>query len=1125
MAPAICDGREVAVSGDDPHALAALALVALMTNYFRDAPEDLWASPQWADELVSSLPRLPRPLARTLIATFEEQLELAERDDTPANLSLPLLGWRQGSIPRRHSWERIPRRHSWMRMPPSDTDTLVTILVARNALSENDAVRAAGHAWAGVLATAEDTPDAVLEAIARRSNPELSKLLCERPELPAAAIEILATDKSPDTRYLLALHHAWDASAAVLASLIRDRAPRVVAAVAEACPEDFERIANGKKPPRVTLKDRARKRAARPYRNRLCAADVDTDSTKLLKLVRDPDAITRARVLRRKDVDDEVRASIDTDVSSVEAVAVAEASAPMAAIAFLRAVLTQEGEGDAGARQWPISLIRRAIIDRNDLDDASFNALADLDEATAVRLASREVLPQRVIVKLASHANGLVREAIAERPDISRTTARTLADDPDDIVALTLLLTHPQAVPARTAKARVAALDLSTRLAIALLLPTDGALTKPLLILLAGDAEPTVRGSVGLRPDLEVALGTNYPKVAKALASDTDSRVRDLMQHWAEPPPPKPVAPAAVATDPKSALQESKNIAQTFDADDLPIDLVDIVDLSLSALGEKLRDLSGSKVQLLSLVLQHAPEFTPEAQNLIANTDAWITVRGEFLDDMADDRAALRRETLRLQRQLVPTFPRLVMTSRRNLIRVSLPETAELLLFKYYDELTVTERKCFQNHANPRVAAALLDFEAARSAGESRPSTPNSLSITRVDSMSRRETIEYVSNRTHWPTHVEHIIKTQILIPTNTRSNYALVDLFDGMSELAIAIASNPEALRHMSEEAILELLYWHSGRQVGRGWDEIRTARQGDRWAFEEALAKNLSVLSPRIARTLETSSSRKVQAMLRTATSKIIPCGDVESLKRSELSNDQFAELLASTDVEVIRAVIANDDLLLAATPAQQAALMKRADPKSARAMAAKAGALSEKAQIALANSGLFVVRRTLADLDPETLCTEAQSILRDDNDDVVKKKVASRTSQSGKHNRDTAPSARPNTQAKNPASTIASLDQAALLALIADDQRLQGLSPDDQVIIATHRSVDVPRALAKKSPLLSPEAHAALAQSPIFTARRELVRTAGAQLEPSLIDQLANDDDDEVVQRIAQSIRDSK
>ena len=100
----------------------------------------------------------------------------------------------------------------------------------------------------------------------------------------------------------------------------------------------------------------------------------------------------------------------------------------------------------------------------------------------------------------------------------------------------------------------------------------------------------------------------------------------------------------------------------------------------------------------------------------------------------------------------------------------------------------------------------------------------------------------------------------------------------------------------------------------------------------------------------------------------------------------------------------------------------------------------------------------------------------------------------------------------------------DQEELLELIGDDDALTVLTPAQQVRITEHRSVDVPRALAKKSPLLHPETHAALARSKIFTARRELVRTAGTIIDPALLEQLTNDDD-EVVQRIARSIRDKR
>jgi hypothetical protein len=1120
-AEAICDGREVAVSGEDSYALAALALRALVTNYFR-FDEEASYTPLWVDELVNSIPRFPRVLARVLVATFKDQIALAEREDTPANLSLSLLGWQPHSRPGLHTW-RTP------------TDDVMAALIARDALRDTDAIIASGHISAGLLAAAETTSDAALEAIARRSNPELSKLLCEREELPASVIEVLATDKSADTRYTLAIHHAWDADAAVLASLMRDRAPRVVAAVAQACPEEFAELVGTKQGTRTkplpAINDAVRKRKSRPNRDRWRAAAADTDLPEVLALACHADHITRARVLRRSDVSDEVRLSIGMGETAAETIAVARSATTAVAIDILRAGESQDGDdSEVKVPQWQVNLFRRLVANRSDLDISELLTLAEMSDVTALWVASRDDLPQAVITTLAQHQEPRVREAIAERPDLSGSTVKALANDPDDIVALTMLLAHPQSVPVGAAKTRVAALEAPTRLAVALLLPTEGPLTRALLTLLAADPDPNVRGSVGIRPDLEAALGEAYPKVKKTLESEADTRVRDLMQHWTEPPPQEQNTPAP---NNESGTRPSTHHAHDTEPSEVPIELVDVLDLSLAALHAKLREMSRDKDRTLALVLKHTPEFNPEAQNMIAQTDSWVTIRGRFgevtagrhnIDGMAEDRAAVGREAVRVQRLLIPTFPRLVMTARRHLIRALLSGPAEELIAEHYDQLTATERKCLQNHANPRVTAALQDFETTMSTGEVRLSVPSSLSIARVDRMSGHEVIAYVSSQTNWPTHVEHVIQSRILTPTETRSGYALVGLFDEMSELAIAIASNPEALRHMSEESILELLAWHSGRTVQRGWDAFKSARQGDRWAFEEALAKNLPVLPPRVALALEASTNRKVQALLREAASTAVPRADVEKLKRSELSDDEFADLLTSTDVGVIRAAIANDELLLAAAPAQQAALAKRADPKSARAMAAKAGSLSPTAQLALANSGLFVVRRTLAGLDPSTLCPEAQTILREDTDEGVKKSVASWASKSGARSRGTARDARPSSTAKTPTSTVASMDQNALLALIADDQVLQALSPDDQVVIASHRSVDVPRALAKKSPLLSPEAHAALAQSPIFTARRELVRTAGAQLEPSLIDQLANDDDD-VVRRIATSIREGQ
>jgi hypothetical protein len=185
----------------------------------------------------------------------------------------------------------------------------------------------------------------------------------------------------------------------------------------------------------------------------------------------------------------------------------------------------------------------------------------------------------------------------------------------------------------------------------------------------------------------------------------------------------------------------------------------------------------------------------------------------------------------------------------------------------------------------------------------------------------------------------------------------------------------------------------------------------------------------------------------------------------------------------------------------------LLQRADPRAARALAAKAGDMPDEVQTALAACRFYVARRALAGLGPEVLCDAAVATLRADEDDGVAKIVGKWNPTGG---------AGESARSKGPASGgKESIGQ--LLALIADDDSLMDLTVDEQVALANHSSVDVPRALARKAPLLSPEAHAALANSRIFTARR----TVGAELDPSLIEQLAHDED-EVVRSAIESLR---
>jgi hypothetical protein len=90
------------------------------------------------------------------------------------------------------------------------------------------------------------------------------------------------------------------------------------------------------------------------------------------------------------------------------------------------------------------------------------------------------------------------------------------------------------------------------------------------------------------------------------------------------------------------------------------------------------------------------------------------------------------------------------------------------------------------------------------------------------------------------------------------------------------------------------------------------------------------------------------------------------------------------------------------------------------------------------------------------------------------------------------------------------IAAGDKVDLVAMIEEPGVVATLTPDQQVALAKHRSVDVPRALAQHAPKLSLEAVRVLAKSRIFTARRNLAESGGAALPDDVIELLANDDD---------------
>lgn len=111
---------------------------------------------------------------------------------------------------------------------------------------------------------------------------------------------------------------------------------------------------------------------------------------------------------------------------------------------------------------------------------------------------------------------------------------------------------------------------------------------------------------------------------------------------------------------------------------------------------------------------------------------------------------------------------------------------------------------------------------------------------------------------------------------------------------------------------------------------------------------------------------------------------------------------------------------------------------------------------------------------------------------------------------------------TEEKDVDARIADGGKDDLVSLLEDESIVATLTPDQQLALAQHRSVDVPRALAKHGATLTEETQRVLAKSRIFTARRELVKSAGANLPSDLLDALAEDEDG-AVRNLVAKVRD--
>ena len=237
-----------------------------------------------------------------------------------------------------------------------------------------------------------------------------------------------------------------------------------------------------------------------------------------------------------------------------------------------------------------------------------------------------------------------------------------------------------------------------------------------------------------------------------------------------------------------------------------------------------------------------------------------------------------------------------------------------------------------------------------------------------------------------------------------------------------------------------------------------------------------------------------------------------------RRAARNDVIDERITAGDKDDLVALLDEPASVSALTPEQQIALAKHRSVDVPRALAKHGADLTEETQRLLAASRIFTARRELVKSAGTGLPSDVLDALTDDEDAAVRNLVAKArgaTAEAGER----APKA-PAKVRKHAGEGFANQSRSDLLKLLENEAVVAELTPLQQTQIAQHRSVEVPRALARHAAVLSPEAQMALAESRIFTARRELVRRAGDGLPVEVLAVLC-EDDDSVVRALVASV----
>jgi uncharacterized protein YjbI with pentapeptide repeats len=237
-----------------------------------------------------------------------------------------------------------------------------------------------------------------------------------------------------------------------------------------------------------------------------------------------------------------------------------------------------------------------------------------------------------------------------------------------------------------------------------------------------------------------------------------------------------------------------------------------------------------------------------------------------------------------------------------------------------------------------------------------------------------------------------------------------------------------------------------------------------------------------------------------------------------RKAAANDAIDARITAGDKDDLVALLEDPALVKALTPDQQVALAKHRSVDVPRALAKHGADLTEETQRLLAASRIFTARRELVKSAGTGLPSDLLDMLAGDEDAAVRNLVAKvRGTTVEKEAR--APKAAPKAR-KHAGEGFANQPRADLLKLLENEAVVAELTPLQQTQIAQHRSVEVPRALARHAAVLAPEAQMALAESRIFTARRELVRRAGEDLPVEVLAALC-EDDDSVVRALVASV----